>query len=69
VRNVRRTMKIKNMNYLYWLLCLHRSKTFIEQLLKEESFYSEIITLADEFYSEIITLKDELERRLKIHCK
>jgi len=57
------------MNYLYWLLCLHRSKTFIEQLLKEESFSSEIITLADEFYSEIITLKDELERRLKIHCK
>jgi len=51
------------------LICLHRSKTFIEQLLKEESFYSEIITLADEFYSEIITLKDELERRLKIHCK
>jgi len=43
-RNVRRTIKIKNMNYLNWLLCIHRTIKYIESFLHLENQLQEILS-------------------------
>lgn len=57
-RNVRRRMKIKNTNYLYWLICLKRTESFLKLQKPSEP----ILILLDKVRS---TLYKELEKHKK----